>query len=347
MANMTETESGTELSKAGESHQKFLDAYQWMVFARTFEDKIAALYRSGKIVGGVYLGRGQEAFSAAQGMHLSNDNGDVFGGLIRDQAGRMAFGEPILDSARTYLGSVEGPMRGRDGNIHRGRPRKGMPAMISHLGSMISVINGMLIARKFRGDTGFVGGATSGDGGTSTGAFHEGLNQAAVENLPIVVAVADNQFAYSTPTKSQYACSDLVKRAEGYGIPGVSIDGTDLEACIDAFSAATERARNGGGPQLIVGKLLRLAGHGEHDDARYIPDELKMAEFGGDCIAKARAKIIERDWLSESEADAIETDAQQQVEEAVAKAQSENGPSPLNESWHCLSAKHLSEGSPG
>ncbi len=131
---MTETESGTELSKAGESHQKFLDAYQWMVLARTFEDKIAALYRSGKIVGGVYLGRGQEAFSAAQGMHLSNDNGDVFGGLIRDQAGRMAFGEPILDSARTYLGSVEGPMRGRDGNIHRGRPRKGMPAMISHLG---------------------------------------------------------------------------------------------------------------------------------------------------------------------------------------------------------------------
>ncbi len=348
MSNLTETLSGNQTAAAGETNAKFLEAYRWMVLARTFEDKIAALYRSGKIVGGVYLGRGQEAFSAAHGMLLDHGkNGDVFGGLIRDQAGRMAFGETIIDSARTYLGSVEGPMRGRDGNIHRGRPANGMPAMISHLGSMVSVINGMLIAKRFRGETGFVGGATSGDGGTSTGAFHEGMNQAAVEKLPLVVAVADNQFAYSTPTKSQYACSDLVKRAEGYGFRGVSIDGTDLQACIDAFSDAVDRARAGEGPQLVVGKLLRLAGHGEHDDARYIPDQLRAAEFGGDCIESARATILRNHWQTEAEVAAVDSELQLQVEEAVAKAQSENGPSPLNENWHCLSSKHLSEGNPG
>ena len=115
---------------AEKNRERFVSAFRWMLLARTFEDKIAALYRAGKIVGGVYLGRGQEAFSAALGMQLDQKHGDVFAGLIRDQAGRMAFGEPLLDSARTYLGSAEGPMRGRDGNIHRGRPLRGMPAMI-------------------------------------------------------------------------------------------------------------------------------------------------------------------------------------------------------------------------
>src|SRR5690606_31281540 len=112
---------------------------------------------------------------------------------------------PVLDTPQTYFGSAKGPMRGRDGNIHRGRPKEGMPAMISHLGSLISVVNGMLMARRFRGQTGCVGGTTIGDGGTSTGAFHEGLNLAAVERLPLVVGVANNQFAYSTPTARQYA----------------------------------------------------------------------------------------------------------------------------------------------
>ncbi|MDB2642732.1 thiamine pyrophosphate-dependent dehydrogenase E1 component subunit alpha, partial [bacterium] len=117
------------------SSDRFVEAYRLMVLARSFEDKIAALFRAGKIKGGVYLGRGQEAFSVALGLQLDQAKGDIFAGLIRDQGGRMAFGEAIDDAARTYLGSVEGPMRGRDGNIHRGRPTEGMPAMISHLGA--------------------------------------------------------------------------------------------------------------------------------------------------------------------------------------------------------------------
>lgn len=322
----------------------FVEGYRWMLKARFFEDKLAALYRAGKVVGGVYLGKGQEAFSAALGMLLDREKGDVYAPLIRDQAGRTAFGEPLLDATRTYLGSASGPMKGRDGNIHRGRPDQGQPAMISHLGASVSVINGMLMAKRFKGETGFVGGVTAGDGATSTGAFHEGLNQAAVEKLPLVVAVADNQFAYSTPTNRQYACDSLVDRAVGYGVTGYSIDGTDLGECLSYFSAAIEAARNGAGPQMIVGKLLRLSGHGEHDDASYVPDEVKAGEFGKDCVVRARAKGLEEGYFTELEAEAIDDEIVGMVEESFSLAQSEAAPDPAKDGWAALSTDSLIEG---
>src|SRR5277367_1758322 len=170
-----------------------LAAYRFMLQARLLDDKFAALYRAGKIHGGVFLGRGQEALSVAVGISLKK--GDVFAPLIRDGAGRLAFGETVLDAVRTFLGSSLGPMRGRDGNVHRGRPLEGQLPMISHLGAMISVVNGILFARRFKKISGTVGVACIGDGATSTGAFHEALNQAAVEKLPLVLVVADNQYA--------------------------------------------------------------------------------------------------------------------------------------------------------
>src|SRR5881296_2033783 len=151
--------------------QEYAKAFRWMLLARTLDDKLASLYRAGKIHGGVFLGRGQEALSVAVGLALRK--GDVFAPLIRDSAGRLAFGEPILDAVRTYLGSALGPMRGRDGNVHRGRPREGLLPMISHLGAMISVVNGMLFARRFKGARDVAGVASIGDGATSTGSFHE------------------------------------------------------------------------------------------------------------------------------------------------------------------------------
>src|SRR3954470_16105536 len=163
----------------------YLKAYRFMLLARILDDKFASLYRMGKIHGGVFLGRGQEALSVALGMALKK--GDTFAPLIRDGAGRLAFGEPILDAVRTYLGSALGPMRARDGNIHRGRPKEGLMVMISHLGAMISVVNGNLLAHRFQGRVGTVGAACMGEGATSTGSFHEGLNQAAVEKLPLVL----------------------------------------------------------------------------------------------------------------------------------------------------------------
>src|SRR5256714_14931059 len=152
----------------------YVEAYRFMLLARILDDKFASLWRMGKIFGGVFLGRGQEALSVSVGLALHK--GDVFAPLIRDAAGRLAFGEPLLDAVRTYLGSSIGPMRGRDGNVHRGRPKEGLLPMISHLGAMIPVVNGVLMAHRFKGITGTVGAACIGDGATSTGAFHEGLN---------------------------------------------------------------------------------------------------------------------------------------------------------------------------
>tara|TARA_B100001093_G_scaffold14139_1_gene13048 strand:+ start:1115 stop:2143 length:1029 start_codon:yes stop_codon:yes gene_type:complete len=322
----------------------FVDAYRWMFFARTFEEKIGALFRAGKVVGGVYLGRGQEAFSVSLGSQLERTRGDVFAGLIRDQGGRIAFGEELIDSARTYLGSVKGPMHGRDGNIHRGRPKEGMPAMISHLGASVSVVNGMLIGKRFRGESGFVGGVTAGDGATSTGAFHEGLNQAAVENLPLVVSVADNQFAYSTPTDRQYACEHLVDRAAGYGVKGYAIDGTDLAESLTVFRKAIDEARSGNGPQLVVGKLLRLSGHGEHDDASYVPNSVKAGRYGRDCLSVAREQILSNDWATAEFLDQLEQDVQETVEANVSQAQAEEAPDPSQDDWKAIATSSLIEG---
>lgn len=320
----------------------FKNAFRWMVLARVLDDKFASLYRAGKIFGGVFLGRGQEALSAAIGTCLRKT--DVFAPLIRDAAGRLAFGETVLDAVRTYMGSALGPMRGRDGNVHRGKPREGYLPMISHLGAMIPVVNGVLMARRFKGIEDVVGVACIGDGATSTGAFHEALNQAAVERLPLILVVGDNQYAYSTPTSSQFACQSLVDRAVGYGVEGWDLDGTDLTDCLDKMGQAMAKARKQGGPQLVVARLLRLCGHGEHDDAGYVDHALKSSLLGRDCLSVAETSLLERQWSTPGEIQSWRQQAVQQVEEAVATVQREPGPDPYMETWCALSSRHLSEG---
>ncbi len=320
----------------------YIDTFRWTLLARTFEEKLASLYRAGKIQGGVFLGTGQEALSASLGVSLHRDKGDIFGPLIRDMAGRLAFGEPLLDGARTYLGSPQGPMRARDGNIHRGRPTEGLFAMISHLGTMVATVAGALLAKRLQGKLGGVVGATCiGDGGTSTGSFHEGMNMAAVERLPLVVIVANNQYAYSTPTRKQYACADLLDRAAGYGFAGHAVDGTDLGACLETVQNAVTAARGGHGPQMVVATLLRLTGHGEHDDASYMDPALRTSALGGDCVKLARQHILSNDWASVADLDAWRARCVSQVDAAFATASSEPPPDPAREDWSALSTRRL------
>lgn len=321
----------------------YVKAYRFMLRARLLDEKIASLYRMGnKIHGGVFLGKGQEALSVAIGLALRK--GDIFAPLIRDTAGRLAFGEPMLDAVRTYLGSALGPMRGRDGNVHRGRPRDGLFAMISHLGAMISVVNGALLARRLQGKPGSVGVTCLGDGGTSTGAFHEGLNQAAVEKLPLVLVLANNHYAYSTPNERQFVCRSLLDKATGYGVQGEEIDGTDLTECLAATEHAVARARAGHGPQLVVATLLRLCGHGEHDTAGYVDPKLKASPVGRDCLRVAEALLLSQQWVEPAELAIWRSAAAQEIEEAVAKVQREQGPDPYKEDWCALAEKRLSEG---
>jgi pyruvate dehydrogenase E1 component alpha subunit/2-oxoisovalerate dehydrogenase E1 component alpha subunit len=256
----------------------------------------------------------------------------------------LAFGEQLIDAVRTYLGSPLGPMRARDGNVHRGRPKEGMFAMISHLGAMISVVNGALLAHRFKGIKETVGSTSIGDGATSTGAFHEALNQAAVEKLPLVLVIANNQYAYSTPNERQFACHSLLDKAAGYGVAGQSIDGTDLTQCLKAARALVDKARAGGGPQLLIASLLRLCGHGEHDDAHYVDARIKASPVGRDCLKVAELKLLEQEWANPRLLTSWRAEAAQQVEEVVAKVQREPGPDPYKEDWCALASKHLAEG---
>lgn len=339
---MLQAVTESRVDATGGGREAHLAAFRCMLRARLLDDKLAALYRAGKIHGGVFLGRGQEALSAATGVSLRRD--DIFAPLIRDTAGRLAFGEPVLDAVRTYLGSALGPMRGRDGNVHRGNPRAGLLPMISHLGAMVSVVNGMLFARRFKGLNGTVGAACLGDGATSTGAFHEALNQAAVERLPLILIVANNQYAYSTPTSRQFACADLVDRAAGYGVAAHSVEGTDLTACLETLGTAVAQARAGQGPQLVVARLLRLCGHGEHDDAGYIDPQLKRSALGRDCLEVAREVLLGRAWTDASEVAGWRNEAIREIDEAIAQVQREPAPDPFRETWTALSTPHLIEG---
>lgn len=338
---MLQTVSAPRLEQTDAVREAHLTAYRYMLRARLLDDKFAALYRAGKIHGGVFLGRGQEALSASIGVSLKKT--DVFAPLIRDGAGRLAFGEPIVDAIRNYMGSALGPMRGRDGNVHRGRPLEGYLPMISHLGAMISVVNGMLFARRMKKISGVVGAACLGDGATSTGAFHEALNQAAVEKLPLILVVADNQYAYSTPTKFQFACQDIADKGVGYGVRSYSIDGTDLSVCLETAREAFDRARSGEGPQLIVAKLLRLCGHGEHDDSNYVAPELKSSPLGRDCLKVAEEILADRKWADAEQIGAWRSETVREIEEAVAQVQREPAPDPFAEHWSAIASEHLNE----
>ena len=320
-------------------HERYLEAFRWMLQTRVFEEKLTSLYRGGMITGGVYIGRGQEAVSTACGLFLQK--GDVFAPLIRDQAGRAAFGEPLLNVTRTYLGSRQGPMRGRDGNIHRGCPEAGQLAMISHLGAMIPVVVGKLMAKRMKGERNFVGLTTLGEGGMQTGATHEGMNIAAVEKVPFVVVVTNNHFAYSTTNDREFACSHLVDRALGYGYEGHTIDGTDLAACLEVIGGAVKRARAGGPPQLVVASVLRLAGHGEHDDASYVPPEMRKEAWAQDSVQRAEQLIAERQLLDPETLKQWRAEVVAEVEKAVETAQREAAPVASEEDWCAISTREL------
>ena len=329
----------SKTKKAAPPHERFLEAFRWMLLTRTLEEKLVSLYRGGLITGGVYIGKGQEAVSVACGLFLQK--GDIFAPLIRDQAGRSAFGEPLIDVTRTYLGSRLGPMRGRDGNIHRGRPRDNQLAMISHLGAMVSVTVGALMAKRFKGEKNLVGLACIGEGGMQTGAFHEGMNLAAVEQVPLVIVATNNHYAYSTSNDREFACHDLVDRAIGYGFEGYSLDGTDLSACLDVIGGAVKRARAGRPPQLVVASVLRLSGHGEHDDASYVTEEIRREPFARDCLKVAEQTITDLDLLDAEMLTEWRRDAAAKVDEAIATAQLEAAPESDKEDWCALSTRDL------
>jgi pyruvate dehydrogenase E1 component alpha subunit/2-oxoisovalerate dehydrogenase E1 component alpha subunit len=169
------------------------------------------------------------------------------------------------------------------------------------------------------------------------------LNQAAVEKLPLVLIVADNQYAYSTPTSFQFACENLADKAIGYGVESYSVDGTDLSACLKTVGEAVARARAGNGPQLVVANLLRLCGHGEHDDSSYVDPKLKNSPLGQDCLKIAEEFLLQNKFADAAQIAVWRGEIIGEIEEAVAQVQREPLPDPFTENWSAISSEHLSE----
>jgi pyruvate dehydrogenase E1 component alpha subunit/2-oxoisovalerate dehydrogenase E1 component alpha subunit len=263
-----------------------------MKLNRMVEEKLTNLYRQGKVVGGLYRSLGQEA--CAVGSAYALERGDIFTPLIRDLGAIFVMGGRPRDVLAQYMAKAAGPTGGRDLNTHFGWIREDsvMPAVISMLGDMVPILVGAVMAARMQGRNA-VALNWIGDGGTSTGAFHEGFNLACVQKAPFVLIVENNKWAYSTPTHRQTANPRFVDRARAYGCFGEQVDGNDVLAVYDATRRAVARARAGQGPTLIEADTMRMRGHAEHDDMKYVPAEMLAAWTARDPIARYERHLVE------------------------------------------------------
>jgi TPP-dependent pyruvate/acetoin dehydrogenase alpha subunit len=274
-----------------------LQMYYYLRLTRALEDRITALYRQGRIVGGVYTSHGMEAIAVGYASALERD--DVVAPFHRDMGAFLIRGFTPGEVIAQYLGKRTGPTRGKDGNVHMGDLKRGMLGFVSHLADNMPVAAGAALAFKIRGEA-RVAFAGTGDGGTSRGDFHEAMNFAAVRKLPVVFFCTNNQYAYSTPLRYQMAIKDVVERAKAYGMPGEIVDGNDVAAVYVASKRAVAKARAGEGPTFLEFKTMRMHGHSEHDAAKYVPRELLEEWKAKDPILKAEALIRELRYGDES-----------------------------------------------
>jgi TPP-dependent pyruvate/acetoin dehydrogenase alpha subunit len=252
------------------SREQKRDLYRFMRSNRVVEEKLVNLYRQGKVVGGLYRSLGQEATSVGTAYALKK--GDIVGPLIRNLGVVLVMGYSPRDVMTQYMARATSPSGGKDCNLHFGNPDRGVISPISMLGALVPVMAGIALAGRMQKKD-IVAMTWIGDGGTSTGAFHEGINFAAVQKLPLVVVAENNGWAYSTPFKKQTAAKSLADKAVAYGIPGEQVDGNDVLAVYAAARRAVDRARSGEGPTLIEAMTYRMKGHAEHDPQAYVPKE--------------------------------------------------------------------------
>jgi len=307
------------------SRYQLHDLYYYLRLNRAVDEQLVKLYRQGKVVGGVYSSRGQEAISVGTACAL--DPQDFIGPMIRNVGAMMVRGYKPRDVFLQYMARKDGPTGGRDANTHFGDLERGVIAPISVLGELVPVLAGVALAAKLRREK-RVGLTYVGDGATSTGQFHEALNFAAVQKLPLLVIIENNLWAYSTPVEKQMAVRDIAERAKGYGIPGTVEDGNDVLKVYRATRAAADRARRGGGPALIEFKTMRMKGHAEHDDASYVPKEQMGKWRKKDPLLRFEKYLSTKRLMSAEEKTAIEARLEKEIREDVAFAEASPFPPP-------------------
>ncbi len=308
------------------SREQRLELYYWMRLTRSFEERLVNLYRQTKVVGGLFRSLGQEADAVGSAFALDRSRGDVLSPLIRNLGSMLVQGAEPVEILRQYMAKGDSPTRGRELNIHFGDLVRGFVGQISHLGDMVPVMAGVTLTFKLRGEP-RVGLVYVGDGATSSGAFHEGINFAAVQRCPLVVIVENNGYAYSTPLDRQTAAAQLMDKAIGYGIPGVRADGNDVLAVYDVTREAVDRARSGGGVTLIELMTYRRKGHAEHDNQSYVPEgEIDRWAAANDPLDRYQAVL--RNELSAGDDELAAIDERIRRELDVATDLAEQSPMP-------------------
>ena len=292
--------------------------YRSMLVARRLEETGHTLYKQGKIPGSFYTGRGNEA--ASVGVAAAMQPEDVGTPLHRNVGVHIHRGTEPWRIFANYLGRVDGPSGGRDGNVHFGELERGQITIVSHLPAMLPVAVGCALAFRIRREPRVAVG-WFGDGSSARSDTHEAMNLAAVRRLPVVFVCDNNQWAYSTPTHLEYACDQLADRAHAYGFEGVAVDGTDVLEVYREARRAVEKARAGGGPTLIESVTLRMEGHAVHDDAFYVPAEMLTAWAESDPVERFRAWLVEHVAFSDAEDEVLTAEVKALLSEALRRAE--------------------------
>ncbi len=306
-----------EIREAGLDREDLLGIYRHLLLTRGIEERGHILYKQGKIPGSFYTGRGNEA--ASVGVATAMGPKDVGTPLHRDMGVHVVRGVEPWRIFAQYMGRVDGPTGGRDGNVHMADNRLGLIAMVSHLPAMLPVAVGCALAFRIREEPRVAVG-WFGEGASARGDCHEAMNLAGTRRLPVVFVCDNNQWAYSTPTHLEYACETLADRAEAYGFEGVVVDGTDVLAVYREAKRAIENAREGGGPTLLECLTLRMEGHAVHDDAFYIPKEMFEEWAKRDPLERFRTWLRENADMTDDEEDEIGVEIKKMLSDAIRRA---------------------------
>ncbi|MFZ9814268.1 MAG: thiamine pyrophosphate-dependent dehydrogenase E1 component subunit alpha [Candidatus Kapaibacteriota bacterium] len=296
------------------TNEQRISFLRYMLMAREFDLAMQRLNRQGRAFGGVYSQTGNEATSVGSASALGSD--DVLFPMHRNIGGHFVFGQDLDILMKAFLARDGSLMRGTDGTGHYADPSKRIYGNISHLGAMIPVAAGFTMASKLRGEM-CVAMTYIGDGGSQTGEFHEAMNFASVQKLPLILIIENNQYAYSSPNSIEFACEQLSDRAKGYGCHGITIDGTDIELVYETTLEAVKRARNGDGPTIIETITMRMRGHAEHDDFSYVPKEMLAHWQNMDPVDRYIEHCIKHKALKKAEIDAMRQHIIQDIRDAI------------------------------
>ena len=321
------TPAATAGHDAGLTPAQRLELYYWMRLTRSLEERLVNLYRQTKVVGGLFRSLGQEADAVGSAYALRR--GDILSPLIRNLGSMLVKGATPVEILKQYMAKGDSPTRGRELNIHFGDTERGFIGQISPLGDMVPVMAGVTLSFKMRGED-RVGLVYVGDGATSTGAFHEGINFAAVQRCPLVVIIENNGYAYSTPTAKQCLAKQFADKAPGYGIPGETADGNDVVATYEATKRAVDRARRGEGTSIVELMTFRRKGHAEHDNQSYVlPGEIERWAAENDPIDRYVVRL-RGEGVAPEELSSIDARVQREIDVATELAEQSGVPEPLD-----------------